>query len=136
MGSLTARWRQTVAAYHTYSQAQTAVDTLVRRGFPAGDLSIVAEDLRFTRALTDRRKYSKAAVGGAVSAAVAVSLSPHGVVFGTLVGTALATIVHRLSFPRRSATWRDSVEADRYVVVCDGETADEAAAILRSAWKH
>jgi hypothetical protein len=50
-----------------------------------------------------------------------------------VAGAAAAALAHRLS-PTGPVS-AGAVEADHYTVVCDGETADEAASILRSAWR-
>jgi hypothetical protein len=131
MTSLMARWRQTVVSYDNHSQAGAAVDTLVQRGFPPGELSIVAEDVRCAGGV--RRGYLQTALGGAAFGAVLVTLAAHGLAVGAVAGAALATLAHRLS--RGTHVSAGAVESDRYTVVCDGETADEAASILRSAWR-
>jgi hypothetical protein len=123
MAPFTARWRQTVAAYDTHNQATAAVGILVRKGFPAEELSIVAEDLSHRRELG----YPQAALGGAAFGAVLAAMATFGLAPAAAAGALLGAVARRLSVR--------PVEAGRYVVVCDGETADEAAALLRSAWR-
>ena len=143
--------RQTVASYSTYPEAQRAVDSLSEGGFPVEHLSIVAQDLRMVESITGRQGYGQAAAQGLFSGALigtafgfllgllswadplisAVAMAAYGIVLGAVLGVVVSLITHWGSSGRRNFSSVASVQADRYVLLCDAELAARARLELR-----
>ena len=143
--------RQTVASYPTYPEAQRAVDSLSDRGFPVEHLSVVAQDLRMVESITGRHGYAQAAAQGLFSGALigtafgfllgllswadplisALAMAAYGIVLGAVLGVVVSLITHWASSGRRNFSSVASLQAGRYVLLCDAELAARARLELR-----
>lgn len=145
---------QTAAAtYESYEQAQRAVDHLSDEGFAVERVSIVARDLRFVEQVTGRVGYGRAVLQSASSGAVAgallgfvfglfslidplvsgLSLALYGLIFGAIVGAVIGLISHALSGGRRDFASVGGMQAGRYDVMVDEDSAEEAVRLLSEA---
>ena len=141
-----------VQSFDNYAAAQHVVDSLADRSFPVERLSVVARDLIFVEQVTGHRTIWRAAVDGAWSGAFvgavlgflfglfdwiqplvsALVLAFWGVVLGAAVGAAMGAAGHWALGGRRDFSSMTSMEAGRYDLVADEETAVEVRAMLRS----
>lgn len=145
--------REAVASFATYDDAQRAVDALSDRGFPVERLSIVAEDLRFVETITGRRGYAQAAAQGAGTGATigaligfffgaldwvdplisGLALATYGLLLGAALGALAGVAAHWSSAGRRDFSSALSIDAGRYVLLCDDEAAPGARAELAAS---
>lgn len=145
-----ARGRTEIAAYRSYKQAQAAVDRLADAEFPVERLTIVADGLRFVEQVLGRRGYKEAAIGGLLSGALlgamfgfffglfdwvrplvsGLALAFYGLIFGAVIGATVGAVGHWMTAGRRDYSSESSVQAERYAVVCDAASADEAGRLL------
>jgi hypothetical protein len=141
---------RTVATFHSYEDAERAVDRLSDHGFPVERATIVGRGLRYVERVTGRLTYGKAALTGALTGALAGALiawlffvfdwfSPivasgwlvvDGLWFGAIVGALFGVLAHALTGGRRDFTSISRMEADEYDVQVDDALADEAARLL------
>jgi hypothetical protein len=141
---------RTVATFHTYEDAERAVDRLSDHGFPVERTMIVGRGLRYVERVTGRLSYPKAALTGALTGALVGALigwlfvvfdwfSPivangwlvvDGLWFGAVVGALFGVLAHALTRGRRDFTSISRMEADDYEVQADDALADEAARLL------
>jgi hypothetical protein len=137
---------RTVASFHTYQDAERAVDRLSDHGFPVERAMIVGRGLRYVERVTGRMTYAKAALTGALTGALVGVLiawlfvvfnwfSPivangwlvvDALWFGALVGALFGVLAHALTRGRRDFTSVSRMEADEYEVQVDDGLADEA----------
>ncbi len=140
-----------MGTYDTYTQAQQAVDRLVKADFSVQDVSIVGNDLKSVEHVTGRLTYGKAAGAGALSGlwmgaffgvvlllfspanpnvfAVALAAMLIGAGFGMLFGLASYAFTRRI----RDFTSTRAVVASNYTLVVKPESAARAQNILSSA---
>ncbi len=139
---------EVVGSYETYTQAQQAVDRLVKADFSVQDVSIVGNDLKSVEHVTGRLTYGKAAGAGALSGlwmglfigivlllfspanpgvlGVAFAAALIGAGFGMLFGIASYAATRRI----RDFTSTRAVIASNYTLVVKPETAARAQNIL------
>ncbi len=140
-----------MGTYDTYTQAQHAVDVLVKADFSVQDVSIVGNDLKSVEHVTGRLTYGKAAGAGALSGlwmgaffgvvlllfspanpnvfGVALAAMLIGAGFGMLFGLASYALTRRI----RDFTSTRAVVASNYTLVVKPESAARAQNILGSA---
>jgi hypothetical protein len=141
---------RSVATFHTYQDAERAVDRLSDHGFPVERAMIVGRGLRYVERVTGRMTYGKAALSGALTGALVGVLiawlffvfnwfSPivasgwlilDGLWFGAIVGALFGMLAHALTGGRRDFTSTSRMEADEYAVQVDDGLADEAERLL------
>lgn len=136
---------EVVGTYETYTDAQQAVDKLVKADFSVKDVSIVGNDLKSVEHVTGRLTYGKAAGAGALSglwmgvfigivlvlfspAALGVALAAAliGAGFGMILAIASYAVTRRV----RDFTSTRAVIASNYTIVVQSETAARAQNIL------
>ena len=140
--------RRTIASYAGYADAETAVEWLVEHGFPVQRGAIVGMGLRSVEQLSGRMSARRAALLGVgpgilVGALVAllagifpwdsgsteVLISAVGV--GALLGAVSGALLHEaLSGGRRDFASTTRIEAERYDLQVDEDSADEAKRLL------
>jgi hypothetical protein len=141
---------RTIASFHTYQDAERAVDRLSDHGFPVERTMIVGRGLRYVERVTGRMTYAKAALSGALTGALVGALiawlfvvfdwfSPivargwlvvDALWFGAIVGALFGVLAHALTGGRRDFTSISRMEADEYDVQVDEGLADEALRLL------
>jgi hypothetical protein len=141
---------RSVATFHTYQDAERAVDRLSDHGFPVERTMIVGRGLRYVERVTGRMTYGKAALSGALTGALVGVLiawlffvfnwfSPvvasgwlilDGLWFGAIVGALFGMLAHALTGGRRDFTSMSRMEADEYDVQVDDGLADDAERLL------
>ena len=137
-----------VAAYPTYAQAQAAVEFLSKGEFAVEDLTIVGSDLQMVERVTGRLTAGKVAAAGAASGAsfglfvgllmglfsqltggilllILVSVAA-GAGFGALMGM----LGYSAAKGRRDFTSASQVVAQRYDVLCQPKSAEQARNLL------
>ncbi|WP_210479362.1 general stress protein [Naasia sp. SYSU D00948] len=141
---------EVVGTYETYTQAQQAVDRLVKADFSVQDVSIVGNDLKSVEHVTGRLTYAKAAGAGALSGlwlgvffgvvlllfspaspnvfGVALAAMLIGAGFGMLFGLASYAATRRI----RDFTSTRAVIASNYTLVVKPESSGRAQSILGS----
>jgi hypothetical protein len=139
---------EVVATYETYTEAQQAVDKLVKADFSMKDVSIVGNDLKSVEHVTGRLTYGRAAGAGALSGlwmglffgvvlllfspaspnvvGVALAALLIGAGFGMLFGLASYAVTRRV----RDFTSTRAVIAANYTLVVQSESAVRAQSIL------
>lgn len=137
-----------VASFHTYLEAQQAVDDLSDGAFPVQQVTIVGTDLRLVERITGRLTYARVAGAGAMSGAwfgLMIALlywvfSPSGdvpLLAGILIGAAFGILFTVVSYAftggRRDFTSASQVVASRYTILCAPESAGEARRLLTEA---
>lgn len=144
--------RRPVATYGTYREAQRAVDYLSDQNFPVQRAAIVGEGIRLVEQVTGRLNYGRALLNGALSGAstglfvallfglfgffgpaagaAILSLALYGLVFGAILGAVLGLVGYALTGGQRDFTSVSGMQAERFVVMVDGEVADDAARLL------
>lgn len=140
-----------VESFDHYTDAQAAVDSLADRGFPVDRLFVVARDLVLVEQVTGHRTMWRAAADGAWAGALvgallgfffglfdwvqplvsAVALAFWGVVLGGVVGAAANGAGHWALRGRRDFSSVTGMEAARFDLMADMETAAQAQALLR-----
>ncbi|CAL9278947.1 MULTISPECIES: general stress protein [unclassified Streptomyces] len=147
--------RPVIGSYTTYEEAQRAVDFLSDNGFPVEHTAIIGCDLRMVERVLGRMTATRSALGGAAAGAwfgllmgLLLSLfssGPHhvavlvvsGVLFGALFGAVYGFGSHAVTGGRRDFTSLSRIEAARYDVVADAETARRAEQLLmKLAWRE
>lgn len=139
-----------IAAYSTYLDAQKAVEALSAAGFAVQHVTIVGTDLKMVERVTGRLTYSRVAAAGLASGAwfglfVGLVLSLFGgdgtalpivaaIGIGAGFGLLFSVLSYSLTRGKRDFTSASQIVALSYALLCDGERAGEAAAILRE--KH
>lgn len=134
----------TVATYHTYEQAQWAVDYLSDNKFPVENVTIVGNGLRLVERVTGRLTQGRAAATGAAAGAwwglfIGIMLSlftePQSstlllilltLISGAVFGAIFGIIGYSLTGGRRDFTSTSSVVATSYDVLCKHTHAEEA----------
>jgi hypothetical protein len=140
--------RRTVASYANYADAESAVDWLADQGFPVERGAIVGMGLRSVERVAGRMTAGRAALVGAAWGIVAgallallVGIFPwdsgsaemlaFALVVGAIFGAVSGALVHEaLSGGRRDFISATQIEADRYDVQVDDDSADEAQRLL------
>lgn len=137
-----------VAAYPEYAQAQAAVEYLVKSEFSVEDLTIVGSDLQMVERVTGRLSVGKVAAAGAASGAwlgvfvgmlmglfsqvaggvllLIVVSAAIGAAFGALMGW----LGYSVAKGRRDFTSASQVVAQRYDVLCQPKSAEQARTML------
>lgn len=137
-----------VAVYPTYLEAQHAVDYLADSEFPVRLVTIVGTDLRMVERITGRLTYARVAGAGALSGAwfglfVGLLLSlfaatPNlgvmlpAVLIGSAFGLLFGVVTYAATGGKRDFTSSSQVVAKSYAVLCQGEEAGRARAMLAS----
>jgi hypothetical protein len=140
--------RRTIASYASYADAERAIDWLADQGFPVERGAIVGVGLRSVEQIGGRMTHGRAAFIGAAggilvgsllallagilpwdtgSGAVLLYAVALAVVFGALSG---ALVHEALSGGRRDFVSGTRIEADRYDVQMDQDSADAAKRLL------
>ena len=140
-----------IQSFHRYADAQAAVDSLADRGFPVEHLSVVARDLVLVEQVTGHQTTWRAAADGVFAGAFvgaalgfffglfdwveplvsAVVLAFWGVILGAVVGAVANGLGHWALRGRRDFSSVTGMEAGRFDLMADAETAPEAGALLR-----
>lgn len=142
--------RRTIASYANYADAESAVDWLADQGFPVERGAIVGMGLRSVERVEGRMTGGRAALVGAAGGiimgallAVLAGIFPwdsgsaemlaYAVVLGAVFGAVSGALVHQaLSGGRRDFISATRIEADRYDVEVDANSADAAERLLSS----
>lgn len=140
--------RIVLTSYPRYFDAQAAVDRLSDADFPVEETSIVGRDLRLVEDVTGRLSYSRAALRGAAGGAwfgllfglflglfaadatSTVALVLWGLLFGALAGVVFSVIGYAMTGGRRDFVSVSQLVAERYDVVVESRTIDDARRIL------
>jgi hypothetical protein len=143
--------RLLLVSYQNYSDAQAAVDRLSDERFPVEETSIIGRDLRLVEDVTGRLSYGRAALSGAAGGAwfgllvgvflaifatdatSTIALVLWGVLFGILAGVLFAVAAYAMTGGRRDFVSVSQIVADRYDVLVDARTIDDARRILGMA---
>jgi hypothetical protein len=140
-----------IESFHRYTDAQAAVDSLADRGFPVEHLSVVARDLVLVEQVTGHQTIWRAAAEGVWAGAFvgavlgfffglfdwveplvsALVLALWGVILGGVVGAVANGVGHWAVRGRRDFSSVTGMEAGRFDLMADAETATEARALLR-----
>jgi hypothetical protein len=148
--------RREIAWFASYPEAEAAVDALADEQFPVERLAIVAEGLRYVEDVTGRRGYAQAAFEGVVTGTIVgallgfffglfdwvepvvtgLALALYGALFGAIAGALLGALTHWLSAGRGDFSSIAGIQAERYVVVCDAELAEEGSRRLQAATRR
>lgn len=139
---------ETIATYETYLEAQRAVDHLSDKEFAVENVTIVGTDLRMVERVTGRLTYSRVALAGLASGAwfglvigllfwaVGTSQVPPilpAVAIGAAAGIIFSVISYSFTGGKRDFTSSSQIVASRYAVLCVGEHAHRARALLTEA---
>jgi hypothetical protein len=128
------------------------VDALADEQFPVERLAIVAEGLRYVEDVTGRRRYPKAILEGLATGAVVgaligfffglfdwveplvtgLALAFYGAILGAVAGALVGGLAQWFSRGRRNFSSIAGSRAERYIVVCDADLADEGVRRLRA----
>jgi hypothetical protein len=137
-----------LASYPQYHDAQAAVDALSDAHFPVEETAIIGRDLRLVENVTGRLTRARAALSGAAAGAwfgllfglflgifavdtrSTLALAFWGLVFGAIAGAVFGLVGYALTGGRRDFVSVSQIAAERYDVVVDARTADDARAIL------
>lgn len=138
-----------VAAYPNYAQAQAAVEYLAVHEFAVQDVTIVGSDLQLVERVTGRLTRSKVAAAGAASGAWfglfvgllmglfsttvqggSLLLIVVGAGIGALFGVAMGLLGYSVTKGRRDYTSSSQVVAQRYDLLCNPATAEQARNLL------
>lgn len=136
-----------IARYPTYLEAQRAVDHLSDKEFPVQHVTIVGTDLQMVERVTGRLTYPRVALAGLASGAwfglfvgVLLSLfaSPEDTVLpiipaiaiGAAFGILFSVISYALTGGKRDFTSSSQIVASSYALLCAGEQAHRARALL------
>lgn len=136
---------ETVARYDTYLAAQRAVDHLADKQFAVRNVTIVGTDLQMVERVLTRLSYPRVALGGFVSGAwfglfvglLFSLLSTDGqglllpaIIIGGGFGMLFSVISYALTRGRRDFTSSSQIVAAHYAVLCSGDLASQARALL------
>jgi hypothetical protein len=137
-----------LTSYPRYGDAQAAVDRLADAHFPVEEVSIIGRDLKLVEDVTGRLSYGRAALGGAATGAwigllfglfmslfagdatSAIALLFWGLLFGVAGGVVFAVVTYALTGGRRDFVSVSQLVAERYDVVVDARTVDDARRIV------
>ena len=137
-----------VAAYPNYAQAQAAVEYLAVQDFAVENVTIVGSDLQLVERVTGRLTRGKVAAAGAASGAwfglfvgllmglfstvqgSSLLLILVGVAIGALFGVAMGLLGFSMTKGRRDYTSSSQVVAQRYDLLCNPSTAEQARNLL------
>ena len=142
--------RRAIASYSTYADAERAIDRLSDEGFAVRRSAIVGRGLRSVEQVTGRMTAGRAALMGAAEGGLIGLL--FALLFGTfftgpefgglllysvVVGAGLAAPLGALaqylySGGRHDFVSATHIEADRYELEVEAESADEATRLLES----
>jgi hypothetical protein len=139
--------RRLVASYHTYADAQRAMDHLADNAFPVERARIVAEGLRIVEQVTGRLSWARVLVGGALSGAVVGTLigwilglvvtpdmgfevAAFGALLGAVAGMIANGLTHWADGGRRDFTSVQQIDADRYAILVEDQLAEQATGLL------
>ncbi|WP_432832648.1 general stress protein [Dactylosporangium sp. CA-092794] len=138
--------RATIATYPDYLEAQHAVDRLSDSGFPVERVTIIGEDLRLVERVLGRLTVGRAALAGAGTGAwfgllvgfllgiFAVSawwkVMVFAIVAGVVWGAVFGAIAHAMTGGRRDFTSTSTLQAGRYSVQVDPDSAPRARHLL------
>jgi hypothetical protein len=140
--------RRTITSYAGYAEAERAVEWLVEHGFPVQRGAIVGTGLRSVEQLSGRMSARRAAllgVGpgiliGALGALLAgifpwdsgsAEMLVYAVGVGALLGSLSGALLHQaLSGGRREFLSTSRIEAERYDLQVDEDSAQEARRLL------
>jgi len=139
-----------IAAYPTYLEAQKAVDHLSDSAFAVQNVTIVGTDLKMVERVTGRLTYSRVAIAGLASGAwfglfvglllslfapadsAGVAILP-AVAIGAAFGILFSVISYAFTGGRRDFTSSSQIVASTYALLCAGESAHQARAILSAS---
>lgn len=143
--------RRAVAAYDSYGEAERAVDWLSDEGFPVERVAIVATGLRMVEQVAGRLTTGRAALVGTaqgasigllfallfglfftVGAGSLLGVLIYGVIAGAVFGALLGWLSHMAQGGRRDFTSATGMQADRYELQVDEQSAAEAERVLGS----
>jgi hypothetical protein len=140
--------RVLLTSYARYIDAQAVVDALSDADFPVEETSIIGRDLRLVEDVTGRLSYGRAALTGAAGGAwfgllfglflglfaddatSTFALVLWGLLFGALAGAVFSLVGYAMSGGRRDFVSVSQLVADRYDVVVESRTIDDARTIL------
>jgi Heat induced stress protein YflT domain len=140
--------RRTIASYASYAEAESAVDRLADGGFPVERSAIVGTGLRSVEQVEGRMTAGRAALVGATGGimlgallALLAGIFPwdsgsaetvaYALVLGAVFGAVSGALYHEaLSGGRRDFISATRIEADRYDLQVDEDSAGEAARLL------
>lgn len=140
-----------VESFDGYPAAQEAVDSLADRGYPVERLYVVARDLVLVERVTGHRGTWRATAEGAWTGALvgaalgfffglfewveplvsALVLALWGIVLGAVIGAVVGGAGHWALGGRRDFSSVTSMEAGRYDLMADEDTAAEVRSMLR-----
>jgi hypothetical protein len=129
---------ETVSTYHTYEDAQRAVDHLSDNGFPVENAQIVGSNLHLVEQVTGRLTLGRATLAGAGSGAWFglfigllvglfttgaewVGLLIGGLIIGAVWGAVFGFLAHYPTQGRRDFSSNRSIVAESYDVVVNAE---------------
>ena len=150
-GSVTmAPARRRIATFHSYADAERAVEYLTTRGFPVERVAIVGRDLQSVEQIVGRLTFGSAAWHGALAGALpgalvgwifgllswvhpliaSLLLALYGLIFGAVLGAIAGMIAYAFQRGRRDFASVATVQAREFDVVVDDQVADDAARLL------
>ncbi len=130
-----------VGSFHTYVEAQAAVDMLSDKEFPVNELTIVGVDLIEVESVTGRLTWGRVLAGGMASGAwlglffgllmgIMSDFWFFSLITGLLMGIVFGTVgvadAYAASRGKRDFTSSTQIVAGRYDVICTPERAREA----------
>ncbi|MDP9844180.1 general stress protein [Streptosporangium lutulentum] len=143
---ITLTGHEPVSTFHTYAEAQRAVDYLSDQRFPVEHTMIVGVNLRLIEQVLGRLTSLRAAGMGAASGAwfglliglffaifargFPIALPLWGLIWGAIAGAIFGLIAHALTGGKRDFLSSSSLVAERYEVLVTAEHAVEARKLL------
>lgn len=149
--------QRAVATYHSYEEAERAVDYLSDHDFPVQRTVIVGRGLDMVEQITGRYTYWSAAGKGAANGAVVgalfgwlfglfgwvapliadLLLALYGALFGAVIGGVLGALLgiagHAGTAGRRDFSSVPHFRAESYQLLADADVADRAQQMLNAA---
>ena len=140
--------RRTIASYTSYAEAESAVDRLADLDFPVERSAIVGTGLRSVEQVEGRMTAGRAALVGAAGGVMlgallallagifpwdsnSAEIVAYALVLGAAFGAVSGALYHvALSGGRRDFISATRIEADRYDLQVDEDSAGEAARLL------
>lgn len=134
-----------VGSFHTYAEAQAAVDHLSDQEFPVEELTIVGVDLMQVEKVTGRLTWGRVLGGGALSGlwfGLFVGLlfalfSPNpwsslitALLIGVIFGLIFAAVGYAMTQGKRDFSSATTIVAGRYDVLCEPSQARRARDIV------